>query len=136
MVDDRAFLQAIREHPEDDAPRLVYADWLEEQGQAERAEFIRVQCALAREDGDDQPPALAARERELWRLHGKAWSAPLRPYSNRFEFRRGFPAEVLVRAKAFLAHAEAIFDAAPVSSVRLRSARELIEGLAKCPWLE
>ena len=25
---------------------LIFADWLEENGQAERAEFIRVQCEL------------------------------------------------------------------------------------------
>jgi uncharacterized protein (TIGR02996 family) len=32
----------------DDTPRLVYADWLSEHGQPERAELIRVQRALAR----------------------------------------------------------------------------------------
>lgn len=41
------FLRAIIDHPEDDGVRLIYADWLEEHGQAERAELIRVQCALA-----------------------------------------------------------------------------------------
>jgi uncharacterized protein (TIGR02996 family) len=39
MTED--FLQAIIDAPEDDAPRLVYADWLEDNGQPERAEFIR-----------------------------------------------------------------------------------------------
>jgi uncharacterized protein (TIGR02996 family) len=39
------FLQMVVESP-DDAPRLVYADWLDEQGRAERAELIRVQCRL------------------------------------------------------------------------------------------
>jgi uncharacterized protein (TIGR02996 family) len=29
-VDDRAFLQAIMAAPDDDAPRLIYADWLDE----------------------------------------------------------------------------------------------------------
>jgi uncharacterized protein (TIGR02996 family) len=46
-----ALLAAILDDPDDDAARLVYADWLEETGgQAERdrAEFIRVQVALAR----------------------------------------------------------------------------------------
>lgn len=44
----RAFLDKITEFPDDDTPRLVYADWLEEKGQADRAEFIRVQCELAK----------------------------------------------------------------------------------------
>jgi uncharacterized protein (TIGR02996 family) len=40
-------LQAILDDPDDDLRRLVYADWLEEHGQVERAELIRVQCRLA-----------------------------------------------------------------------------------------
>jgi uncharacterized protein (TIGR02996 family) len=43
-----AFWAAIRENPAEDTPRLVYADWLEEHGDPERAEFIRVQIELAR----------------------------------------------------------------------------------------
>src|SRR5687768_3217999 len=65
MGDEPALLQAIREAPDDDAPRLVYADWLDEHGRPERAEFVRVcvelirarQAAAAR--GRD--PGLAAR---------------------------------------------------------------------------
>ncbi|VTR97170.1 TIGR02996 domain-containing protein [Tuwongella immobilis] len=40
-------LESIRQLPDEDAPRLVYADWLEERGERDRAQFIRVQCALA-----------------------------------------------------------------------------------------
>jgi uncharacterized protein (TIGR02996 family) len=43
----RAFLQAILEAPDDDTPRLVFADWLDENGEPERAEFIRAQCRSA-----------------------------------------------------------------------------------------
>jgi uncharacterized protein (TIGR02996 family) len=42
------FLQAIIANRDDDGPRLVYADWLEEQGEGERAELIRVQCEEAK----------------------------------------------------------------------------------------
>ena len=42
MTHDEAFLQAIIDNPDDDAPRLIYADWLEERGDP-RGEFIRVQ---------------------------------------------------------------------------------------------
>jgi uncharacterized protein (TIGR02996 family) len=63
---DEAFLQAIIESPDDDTPRLVYADWLEEHGQAERAAFIRVQCELARlPEGDPCRPELDKREHAL-----------------------------------------------------------------------
>ncbi len=47
MTDGDAILRAILDDPADDLPRLAYADWLEENGQMERAEFIRLQLELA-----------------------------------------------------------------------------------------
>jgi len=49
MTDRTAMLAAIIAHREDDTPRLVMADWLEENGEPARAEFIRVQCELSRD---------------------------------------------------------------------------------------
>lgn len=43
-----SLLAGICAEPLEDTPRLVYADWLDEHGRYERAEFIRVQCELAR----------------------------------------------------------------------------------------
>lgn len=43
--DYRAMLAGIRSDPADDLKRLVLADWLDERGELERAELIRVQCA-------------------------------------------------------------------------------------------
>lgn len=51
-----ALLAAVRRSPNDDTPRLVLADWLDEHEQHERAEFIRVQCVhlpAAERDYDD-----------------------------------------------------------------------------------
>src|SRR5438270_6972316 len=48
MADRASFLAAVQADPEDDAPRLVYADWLQDNGDPDRAEFIRVQVELAR----------------------------------------------------------------------------------------
>lgn len=45
-----ALMAAVRTTPDDDLPRLVLADWYEENGEGERAEFVRVQIALARKD--------------------------------------------------------------------------------------
>src|SRR5262245_36042235 len=47
-----AFFEAIAAEPDSDAPRLVYADWLDDRGEADRAELIRVQCELARLKAD------------------------------------------------------------------------------------
>lgn len=47
MTEQDAFINAICTNPDDDTARLVYADWLDEHDQPERAEFIRVGCELA-----------------------------------------------------------------------------------------
>jgi uncharacterized protein (TIGR02996 family) len=48
MTEERAFLLAILERPDDDAPKLIYADWLEERGDP-RAEFLRLMVKVRRE---------------------------------------------------------------------------------------
>ena len=52
MDHEALFLQAVLENPDDDTPRLIYADWLEERGDP-RGEFIRVQCELANMTEED-----------------------------------------------------------------------------------
>ena len=65
MIDSReaAFIRAIAEEGKDNSSRLVFADWLEEHDEAPRAEFIRVQCELARLPGDT-PRASELRRQE------------------------------------------------------------------------
>ena len=48
-----ALLRAVCESPDDDTPRLVLADWLEENGEPERAEFIRIGVEIAMNRADD-----------------------------------------------------------------------------------
>ena len=85
MTDHDALLAAVLADPEDDAPRLVLADWFEENGQEERGEFVRVQCRIAeyeRQAGGDPRrkfgwpvhyETLRHRERELWRNGCVEW---------------------------------------------------------------
>lgn len=47
MSDELALLEAVCTYPQDDTPRLVYADWWSEHGQEARGEFVRLQCELA-----------------------------------------------------------------------------------------
>jgi len=56
MTEASAFLKAILATPDDDLPRLVYADWLDEHSHPERAEFIRVQCELSRLTIENETP--------------------------------------------------------------------------------
>jgi uncharacterized protein (TIGR02996 family) len=72
-----AFLQDIKENPDDDTPRLIFADWLEEHGDP-RGEFIRVQCELSRTAVDDpRRDELARRQRVLRDPNEKAWLHPI-----------------------------------------------------------
>lgn len=68
MNNEDGFLHAIMETPDDDVPRLVYADWLEEHGDP-RAELIRVQCAEARLAADDQDRHAVCHQESLTWLH-------------------------------------------------------------------
>ncbi len=80
MSDREAFVAAVAASPEDDLPRLVFADWLDENGDPERAEFIRVQCELAKAavwQDTDFRDALLARMRALLAAHRKRWMAPV-----------------------------------------------------------
>jgi uncharacterized protein (TIGR02996 family) len=56
MNEEAAFLRAICEHPDEDTPRLVFADWLTEQGGPVNTAWaggIRAQVWLARGATDD-----------------------------------------------------------------------------------
>jgi uncharacterized protein (TIGR02996 family) len=85
MTDETALLAAIRATPDDDSPRLIYADWLDEHNQPERAEFIRVQCELARVE----TPTLRQRERDLLAKHHNAFAKPIAASGPRYRFHRG-----------------------------------------------
>jgi uncharacterized protein (TIGR02996 family) len=118
-----AFLEAILQDPDDDTPRLVYADWLEEQGdsaRAARAEFIRVQCALA---GGELPPrwraGLERREQQLLDEHGKEWVQPVRRRLRSWKFHRGFLDEVEVPSHRFISCADLLFRQAPIQHIHL-----------------
>src|SRR5262249_47301302 len=134
-----AFLSDIIEHPDDDAPRLVYADWLDEHGDVAqaRAEFIRVQIELARlgagkvgwqvlhsyiithgkrptsAPGDPRMVALCQRERELWLEHVFEWRKEL-PAAGFEEVRRGFAREVYADASWFLTSGSVLWQQAPI----------------------
>ena len=70
----RPFIDAIRISPDDDSPRLVFADWLDEHGESARAEFIRVQCELApMPTFERRYEELHVRQLELLARHETEW---------------------------------------------------------------
>jgi uncharacterized protein (TIGR02996 family) len=85
MSDHAALLRAILVDPADDAPRLVLADWLDENGEPERAEFIRLDIAARRNPRSAASANVAARWkcsiyaiRHIRELTCSAWPADLR----------------------------------------------------------
>lgn len=113
------FLERVRERPDSDEPRLIYADWLDEQGDP-RGEFIRTQVALARlPEYDRRRGDLIQIEQDLLARHAEVWAAPFRGLATGPVFRRGFVDEVKVTARQFLAHADALFAAGPVRHLHL-----------------
>ena len=80
-MDERALLAAVIASPDDDAPRLVYADWLLEHGHdgaRARGEFIQCECAIARLPDESTPrrAALVRRAAELRRSE-RGWIADM-----------------------------------------------------------
>jgi uncharacterized protein (TIGR02996 family) len=73
-----AFLRAIFDAPDDDTPRLVYADFLEENGEPERADVIRWQC----DPCGRSPPAPSD---AVWGEHVRGFRAPWRSTAVRID---------------------------------------------------
>ena len=128
MTDREAFHRAILDHPDDDTPRLIFADLLEEEGESARAAFIRKQVELAGLPQYD-PVWVRAKYPDRGAVTGLPWveSLPALPGGLRWPpepFRRGFPAAVQARGGvAFADHADERFAIAPVDSLELLGVR-------------
>src|SRR4029434_9416690 len=126
MSDEReAFIREIVTHPDDDAPRLIYADWLEERGDPQGA-VIRVECGL--DAGVDDTPRAALRERDslLLQEHGTSWIESLGAGILWYRWSRGLIEEIVIDA-ASLAEGGRLLSLTPISSLgtRLRTAEEV-----------
>lgn len=130
VVEQVEFVKGICTVPDDDTRRVVYADWLQEHGEPERAEFIRVQVVYDRDfdPSEHAPRGLDLRRRliELLRHAGSSsyWWADL-PGKYRttdpsvmgittadgwlYSLRRGFVSAVTCTAAEWLAHADRLY---------------------------
>ncbi len=106
--------QAILDAPEDDVPRLVYADWLEENGVNERAEFIRIQCQRQRLP-EEAPKRLRLQrgECELFQKHGEEWTPKFAKVIKNYKFRRGFVGEIEMTTAQYVKHGAGMFKRGP-----------------------
>ncbi len=135
QTEAEAFLQRIRAYPDDDAQRLIFADWLDEEGDP-RGQFIRVQLALAHlAEHDRAGDNLRIEERQLLAVHRDEWEAQFRGLVTGAVFRRGFVDEGKVAARQFVRHADEIFAVSPVRHVHLLDVGESLPAVAQCPFL-
>jgi uncharacterized protein (TIGR02996 family) len=139
MSRQQSLLHAILDDPEDDAVRLVYADWLEEYDDTDRAEFIRVQVALhARAEPEKED--LKRREKDLWTRHGTRWMRELPAWARSgVTYERGFAWLVTATLAQILQGAKALWRRAPVQALNLyvgrNKASERLDEFALVPFL-
>ena len=147
MNDHDALLRALVENPDEDTPRLVYADWLDEHADTlpvpaavrAHAQFIRDDIALSRLDEYDplrlRWELIEKPEREAagWvrdRLPVLQWGS----FARGPLFRRGFPWAVAVPPGRVGSLSEVPF---PLERVQLdRRGRDAVEVLRRAPWRE
>jgi uncharacterized protein (TIGR02996 family) len=142
-----ALLQAIIDEPNDDNLRLIYADWLHDHGEPERAEFIRLELAMhphllpgdiAPDPWDDpEYHRLHVRWDELVDRHSAAdWFPALAPLVDRYNTLRGFVYWIKTSAKQFAEQADTIFANAPLlEEVSLTRLGRHVPAIAQLPEL-
>jgi uncharacterized protein (TIGR02996 family) len=149
LTDADCMLRAVIARPEDDAPRLAFADWCDEHGGEARGEFIRVQVELAEIAGTNSGCAknprqgcrtceriIALRRRES-DLHMAGVTTAIYREAQAFGIgavgildngtpgysfayiRRGFVAAVSLPAADFVRHAGELFGRWPIERVTL-----------------
>ncbi len=119
MEKRQVLLQAVIDRPDDNAPRLVYADFLDKNGDRERAEFIRVQCGLAKMPPQaPKRPTLQAREKELLQEHGWDWAEEFGTKIREWVYRRGFIERVEMCLETSAEEILQVLNKAPIRHVR------------------
>jgi uncharacterized protein (TIGR02996 family) len=137
FTDEQPFLDAIFDRYADDRPRWVYADYLDDAGEHERAELVRVQLALARLSADDpRRPELSDRQVELLNRNRTAWTAQLAGLVVSVDFRRGVPDSVTVDAATFLDRGAELFERLRVRRLRLLDVTPVLPKLIEAALLE
>jgi uncharacterized protein (TIGR02996 family) len=132
MSIEDGFLAAIIDAPDDDTHRLIFADWLEDHRQIDRAEFIRLQIQFAA----TRDQSLRKRIRALLDAHAEEWAGDLIDLVDRVYFRRGFPERVTLTVADLLESGEQLFSRAPVrEAVVVRAQGPDLAALAACPHL-
>ena len=145
MTNPDDLLAAIIADPANDDLRMVYADLLDDRGEGERAEFIRLQIKLVdhpKHHTADSGCRFRRRERELLRNHSLKWLqgipfqciefkdegpipsvacglASRQSLDSEFYFERGFVYKVRLSCQEWMQHGPALVRRQPIERVVL-----------------
>lgn len=129
MTEHRPFIDAIIASPADDLPRLVYADFLEEQGQIPAAEFIRQQCV-----GEHLVVPMSLGSPAIESLFGRGWQTNCKCVTNKtgsyiyrgyhknlqlVKYTRGFASEIRCALADWMTHGPTIVREHPIEQVEI-----------------
>lgn len=132
MTDAQTLLNEVLANPADREPRLVYADWLLDQGDL-RGEFIQLQVEAEKlSQFDPVRKKLESKARKLLKEHGGPGNLPAGVKN--FEYTAGFVEWVELTIRQFLKVGEELFAGSPVRDVDLVGVD--MRKLSKSPLLE
>jgi uncharacterized protein (TIGR02996 family) len=138
MNERAAILRAVCDDLAADAPRLVYADWLDDHGRSARAEFVRTQVERARLPGTSpRRVGLFRREQELEAAHRGEWLDGVPEWLKPCRYWRGLLVGCRVGITKLLG-SEGAFRRADGEVIELiaEGSVESVRRLAACPALE
>lgn len=120
MTHPPRFFQTIIARPDDDSPRLQYANWLDGCGNP-LGEFIRLQCLLARNAVSEPCLFYERREQALLANYQREWAQALAGRVDWVSFRRGFVEEISILDRHLIKYADEVLHCAPVLDIHVKS---------------
>lgn len=119
-------LAAVVASPEDDAPRIAFAEHVRS-NDPELARFIEVQLAAAkarRESREGRRTVIGAEDRVLLQRNATRWGHTIQKYSTRFDYDRGFISKIVIEPNLFLEYGEWLYTNAPIRHVGFTKPQE------------
>lgn len=127
-------LAAVLADPQDTEARLIYADWLTQQGDP-RGELIVLQVELAsgRLKGARKGQA-AKREKALLRKHGRGWAKEAMQHAKTFAFERGFVGTIEMTGTAWASRGAQLLAREPITTLQIDGVnRNSLVAIANAP---
>lgn len=133
-AEESPLFQEILANPADRELRLVFADWLEDQGDP-RGELVRIQCQLEKLNRNEPDHVrLRSKAGRLERAHG-GFGQLDSVTTAKTELRGGFVERVELTPTRWIRHAEQIVRTTPLRDLRLKGKSAKFAQIAQMPEL-